>query len=217
MSEIAGLPKATVHRILQKLCRHGLLIRQKEYYYVGPTLLRWMNATHLHSGYIDIIHPRLLSLSEKTGHTIHLIQREGNYAYYIDKIDSKGAISANSRIGDKLNLYSTAGGRAILALFTDKEVDNYFKEIPIKSLTSHTLTDIGTLRREIDSCRKLGFALEIEQNETNIQCIGAPFRYHNIDLAISITLTTLNSKEELIALKDDLLQEIKAVKELLGN
>ena len=215
LTTLADLPKATVHRILQKLCRYALLIRHKELYYIGPTLLRWMNATHYHRAYIDIIHPHLLALSEKTGHTIHLVQREDNYAYYIDKIDSKGSVSAKSKIGDRLHLYSTGAGRAILSLFSEKELERYFQEIPLQVLTRHTQIDPESIRKEVELCKKQGFAVEIEQNEPNIQCIGVSFSYHNMELAISITLTTLNSKEELLALSEYLLLEKERIQKIL--
>ena len=216
LTEASAFPKTTVYRILQKLCRNGLLMRNNKYYIPGTTLIRWMSVLHKHGEYFDIIHRHLLALAHQTGHTIHLVQREGNHAYYIDKIDSKGAISLKSKIGDRLELYSTAAGRAILALFSEEEFQNYLSETSIKKLTPRTLTDTDAIREAINKAGRCGYAMEIEQNEVNVQCIGAAFEYNKRQLAISITLTTLNTREELVSFHRALLDEMRKIKAVLG-
>lgn len=211
VTEACGLPKASAHRILHKLCENALLSKQGESFAVGPTLLRWMHAFPQKQAYIDLIHPYLMHLSELSGHTIHLVQREGNYAYYIDKIEARGAFSFKSRVGQRLELYSTSAGRALLCLLSAEEQEKYWAELEPVSFTGKTIADKEALRAELALCRERGYALEIEQNEDNVQCIGAAFHYGPLELAISISLTTLNSTEELIALKGVLLPTVAAV------
>lgn len=53
---------------------------------------------------------------EKTGETVHLVQVDGNYAFYIDKVDPIAILFAwYLRLENVYQLYCSAVGKAVLA------------------------------------------------------------------------------------------------------
>ncbi len=49
-----------------------------------------------------------------------------------------------------------------------------FAAAPLKQLTPHTLTRAEDLRREFEWTRGCGFALDTEEYEPGVGCVGAP-------------------------------------------
>ncbi|MFN4189499.1 MAG: IclR family transcriptional regulator [Pseudothermotoga sp.] len=137
----------------------------------------------------EIAHPFLVDLMEKTGMTIHFALRNGYEGVYVDKIESARTIPTVSRIGMRMRLYSTGFGKAILAFLSDEELDDYFAKVKLERQTPHTITDVERLRKELSVAKQKGYAIDNEENEPGIMCIGAPvFDYTNSVIGgISVT------------------------------
>ena len=213
MVQQSRIPQTTVHRTLNNLCREKLLIKQKECYFPGPILLRWINSNTLgRSGrYVQIIHPFLVDLAQTTGETVHLVQRDGYYAYYIDKVDGSGPISLKSRIGHKLQLYSTAAGRALLTIFKPEELTDYWKKIDTIAMTPKTQIDKKILQQELKIFQQQGYAYELEQDQLSIHCMGCAINLDYVQLAISITSTILLESEKFLKFSDNLQKTAAAI------
>lgn len=122
----------------------------------------------------EIAHPFLVDLMEKTGMTIHFAIRNGHEGVYVDKIESARTIPTVSRIGMRMRLYSTGFGKAILAFLSDEELDDYFSKVKLERQTPRTITDVKKLREELAVIRQKGYAVDREENEPGIMCVGAP-------------------------------------------
>ncbi|WGK69149.1 IclR family transcriptional regulator [Candidatus Haliotispira prima] len=191
--QLSQIPQTTVHRTLTNLCRRKLLLKQGDCYYLGAVLLRWINSSspNRNERYVDLIHPYLVELAQETGEAVHLVQRDNFEAFYIDKVDGSGPISLKSEIGNKLQLYCTGAGRALLTLFSPGELRQYWNNVERVANTPTTQVDKHILEQEIVTFRNQGFAVEVEQDQATIQCIGAPIDLGRVQLAISITTTIL--------------------------
>ncbi len=198
--EHTGLSKTTVYRTLQNMVHAKLIHRLGRQYFLGPVMLRWMNTEQSKQKIVHLIHPYLVEISREIVQTVHLVQRQGNKAMYIDKINGSHTILLASQIGAELELYSTGAGRAILASLTDSELDAYFTNTVIVKRSPYTQIDLPKLKEEIYLFRKQGYALEVEQNEKDIQCVGVHMYLGGVELAISITTTVLVELEKLKAM-----------------
>lgn len=137
----------------------------------------------------EIAHPFLVDLMEKTGMTVHFALKSGYEGVYIDKIESDRTIPTVSRIGMKMRLYSTGFGKAILAFLPEEELEDYFSKVKLEKQTEHTIVDVKLLKKELSIVRQKGYAVDREENEPGIMCIGAPvFDYTgNVIGGISVT------------------------------
>ncbi len=113
-------------------------------------------------------------LSETLGETTHMGVLDGDSAVYVLKIESRHTIRMFSRVGRRIPLYCTAIGKVLLAFLPGAARETVLKEVHRVACTRNTLTTRATLDAELERIRLQGFALDAEEYEEGIHCIGAP-------------------------------------------
>jgi DNA-binding IclR family transcriptional regulator len=182
LSECAGVlgySKATTHRILRTLTRHGFLRFDEE----RSTFL--LGVTNLRLG-IDFLEridlrrqalPVLRGLAEQFGETVHLGRLSGTDVVYIEKVESPQAVRMYSRVGDTMPAYSTGIGKAILAFLDEDELQRHLPA-ELVARTPKTIVEPAALHRELAATRKRGYSIDDIENEDGIRCAGAPILDH---------------------------------------
>ena len=79
-----------------------------------------------------------------------------------------------SRIGKRNPMYCTATGKAMLAFLPEEEVLKIWKGSKIIKLTENTITDFILYKKELQEINKIGYAIDNEENEMGVKCVGAP-------------------------------------------
>jgi DNA-binding IclR family transcriptional regulator len=174
LSVLLGMPKSTTHRYLGTLLELGLAERNSiDRFYLGTKVIELAGLFLANSDLRNESQPVLIELAEISGETIHLAMPSGAEVVYISKVESRHAWGMLSHIGTRLPMYCTALGKSILA-FSD---DALLQEVLADSLeprTPHTITSIEALKEELEKVRSRGFAIDDEENEMGICCVGAP-------------------------------------------
>jgi len=196
-----NLHKSIVHRMLNTLAEIGYVEQSlsSEKYRLGMKLLFLAGAILERMDIRHEAHDLLKELSEKVNETVHLVVPDGYKAIYIDKIDSNKTIRMVSQIGRVAPLHASAVGKAILA-FSD---DGFVKEVIERGLprfSTNTITDPDQLMQHLKMIREQGYAIDDEENEEGIRCIGAPvFDYTGKVIgAISVSGPTVTVTREKI-------------------
>jgi IclR family acetate operon transcriptional repressor len=189
----AGVPKPTVHRILQRLIEAGYARAEGDGRYApGPRILA-LAGEMLHG--LDPGHylgPVLRELHDEVGHTVHFALRAGDEAVYVEKLEhADAAYHTASRVGGRLPLYCTAIGKALLAAMPAAEAGEVLGRVELDPRTERTLATAAALEAELATVRERGFALDDEENERNIRCIGAAV-FDNRDRPVgAVSVSTL--------------------------
>lgn len=174
LCSLIEIPKSTTHRYLVTLQELGLAERKNnDRYYLGTKVIELAGAYLLKSDLRNDSQAALDELSEMTGETVHLAVPSGTEVVYIAKVESKHALSMFSYIGARLPMHCTALGKAILA-FSDSDEVHAVLTKPLISLTPNSITTIEALENELSLIRSRGFAVDNEENELGIRCVGAP-------------------------------------------
>ncbi|MET9885498.1 IclR family transcriptional regulator [Streptomyces sp. NPDC006430] len=168
----AAVPKSSTFRILASLIEQGFVrLEGESRYAVGPRL-RALSA--LISGSEQQSIGRILGeLREATGQTVHLALHSGETLTYIRKLEGDQPFLTASRVGMRMPLHSTAIGKSILAHLPDEEVSALVTGAGLPRRTPRTLTTPDALRAELQAVHARGFAVDDEENEPTIRCIGA--------------------------------------------
>jgi len=175
LSERSALSKSTVHRLLNTLSENGYVKQSEE---SGKYMLT-MKLFHLGSKNVEkmdilkLSRPYLENLRDLSGEVVHLVLRDGNEVIYIDKVESENTIRMYSNIGKKGTLYSTSVGKAIMAYLSDEEIKKIWECIEVEALTEYTITDFKGFMKEINGIRKVGYAIDREENELGVKCLGS--------------------------------------------
>jgi IclR family transcriptional regulator, KDG regulon repressor len=214
----AQLPKSTVHRILRRLVERGYARAEGDGVYVlGPRvltmagdMLRGLDAT-------TAAQPVLRELHADVGHTVHFAMRSDDEAVYLEKLVDPGLpYQFASRVGGRILLHCTAIGKSLLAAMPD---DDVLPRLELVRRTPRTLVSAEALRAELELVRERGFAIDDEENERNIRCVGAAVRDHTgaATHAISVSALTVElSVDDAVALGPRVVTAARAVSEALG-
>lgn len=176
LSRKVGVPKSTASYILRTLEQHGYLRREMESgrYRLG---LRVLSLGRSVLGGLDVREaalPYLRALAERLKLTVHLAAMDHGQAVYIEKVEVPGFIKMDTWVGRRMEVYTTSVGKALVAWWPKEEVETILRERGMKKRTPKTITNVGEYLRELEKVRKLGYAVDDEENNLNVRCVAAP-------------------------------------------
>ena len=170
------LPRQTVHRLLGQLERAGLVVRDpsRERYSVGPRLAKLSFATLRSLNQAAPIRVILQSLVEEIGETCNIGVLDGLDYVYVQRIECDWPLRLHMEIGSRLGAHTVSGGKVLLANLDAKLGRRLLRSRKLAPATSHTIVRIGRLEAELASVRKLGFALNDQENMDGIVGAAVP-------------------------------------------
>ncbi|WP_063819235.1 IclR family transcriptional regulator [Herbidospora cretacea] len=167
----AGIAVSTAHRYVTSLLELGVLDRDPAgSYRLGVTLIMLAGQYLDEDGLRAAARPYLSELVEVSGETVHLGVLVGEQIVYVDKVESAKSIRLVSHIGKRAPLHCTAMGKAMLALLKPSRRDEILAG-PLEVRTPRTLTG-NALLAELGVVRDQGFAIDDEENEEGVRCVG---------------------------------------------
>ncbi len=169
----SGLPRSTVHRILEQLVRLDWLEHSALGYGLGSRALG-LGGDIDRDRLRECAAPHLHELAMQTGGVVHLDVLDGGQVYCLDKVGGAGAAGLPTRVGGRTAAYATAGGKAMLATLDPEQVDSLYPS-RLAPATHHTITDRVVLHQELNRVRKRhGIAFDREESIVGIGSVGAP-------------------------------------------
>ena len=191
ISSLVNLHKSTVHKLLSTLIYKGYVVQDEESSKYKITFkLFELGSKKVHKlDLLEISRPYTKMLMESVNEVVHLIIREETDIVYIDKVEANNTISMASRIGKRNPMYCTATGKAILAYLPEEEIREVWNKSKIVKLTKKTNTDFILFKKELQEVKKNGYAIDDEENEIGVKCVGAPIFDMNGDVVAAISVT----------------------------
>ena len=221
LSAQTGLHKSTVHRLLSSMCARGYVLRDAKtsIYRASMRLCELGSAIVDNLDMANIVRTPLAALGRQTEETVHLAMQEEQDIVYIYKEESgSGAIRMFSRIGMRRPLFCTGVGKAILSTWTDDEIAVVWQKSDVRPWTEHTIVDKAAFFREIEQVRRLGYAIDDEENELGVRCIAAalPDYSGRATYAISLSAPTARTTDErVVTLQKPLLATCEQIAAML--
>lgn len=173
LSAAAGVPKSSTYRILVSLVEQGYAVTDGDGSYGVGLRLRTL-AAEISADRPEGIAELLEFLRKCTGQAVHLALRSGNALTYIRKTESTRSHPTSSRVGMRIPLHATAIGKAVLAHLPPEETEGILRATGMPALTRRTLTDREGLADDLRTVRERGYAVDDEEYEPSIRCLGAP-------------------------------------------
>ena len=218
LSEATGTHKSTVLRLLRVLEDAGYVhhdttpstAQNSEHRYtLGSHLFRLAQQALDSFDVRAVAAPRLRRLRDDVGQTVHLAAFDGRVATYVDKLEPRSAaVRMASRIGHTAALHCTAVGKVFLADLPVTDREELVASLEFPRLTPATLTRPADLLAEVAQVAERGWAQDHAENETFINCVGAPVRgpHGRVVAAVSISVPdVLLPHEGVIGLLPELL------------
>lgn len=215
-----GLNKASLSRIAQALCSNGYLNRDPKSGDYSLSLKAFEIGVHAvrKIDYLNLIKRDLEELSSALKVVAQFSIEDHNELLCLDSFDQNNAgFSIYTRVGERSSLYSTSAGKALLSTYSNEEIYNKWSQMEIKSLTPNTLTTIDALMQDIAVIRERNYALDLEENELGLFCVGTVLMNYNRKPIGAISLSAKMMTPELQKQYSDvLLQHTQRLSYMLG-
>jgi IclR family acetate operon transcriptional repressor len=219
-------PKSSVHRALAALRRAGFVDQNgRDRYHLSYDFVRLVFSYY--EGIDDVVRlrPLLEDLANQFGETCHYAVLERPDIVYHAKVQAVGArFQMTSAVGGRNPAHRTGVGKALLAyeLLDRGAVDAYAGRYgPLEPTTPNTICTAAGLTAELAEIRRLGYAVDREENELGITCLALPLFLTSAerpDGAISVTTVVHRTPlEQLVAAVDQMRDKVRLhVGEVLG-
>ena len=183
----SGIPRSSVHRIVQQLVSARLLMRYEDGYALGLRMFEIGSLVAHRSRITCAARPFIHELAERTGQVVHLAVLDQRDVVYLDKVGSAAADRAfagtlPSRVGGRLPAHCTAVGKTLLAYAPLTTVSDYLAA-GLRRRTESSLGTPAALEAAIVSIRNSGYATDRDEAVPGVACVAAPIR--NFDAVVA--------------------------------
>jgi DNA-binding IclR family transcriptional regulator len=175
LAAATDLPMSTTHRLLKALEARGFIGRQGTKYTMGARFLQ-LGEAFWRSEYAEMRRRASTSLErlfEWTGATVQLAVPDGRHAIYLEKITGRGGCAIPTCVGQRVPVSCTGVGKAMLA-FSSRDLVGGVLSGGLRRMTENSIVDAEILRKQLDTVRSGGVALDQEEFREGVFCIAAP-------------------------------------------
>ena len=218
LSELLKLHKSTTHRLIMVMERHRLIEKNSNTgkYRLGLKLFELGTKAIAQLDLRERARAFLERAVLETGETVHLCVYDDGEVVYLDKVEPTRSVRLASSVGRRNPAYCTAVGKAIMAFLPEPQVESAVAKHGFRQLTRNTLSNMLELKAELVRVRKLGYAVDNEENEEGVCCVGAAvwsFGPHPV-AAISVSGPTFRVTPEKIKI---VAQSVVAIAQALSR
>jgi DNA-binding IclR family transcriptional regulator len=172
--EETGLPKPTLHRMLQQLESAELLQREVDgrHYGTGIRLQRLAESLLLNDSHRGARHSVLKKLVEQVGESCNITSLSGDEVVYLDRVETSAPLRFFLRAGSRVPVHCSASGKILLTQMSAAQRRRLLAHVPLEKYTAETHTDLDHLELEIRQARKDGYAFDREEFLPGLMCIA---------------------------------------------
>lgn len=191
LSRALGTSKSSTLALARTLVDFGYLrdAHPRPGYTLGTALIRLGDIVGRQLPVSDLCRPLIESLSQETKMTARVAISDHGYPVFVDRVDGPGSVRFHTPLGQRELPYASAAGKAILSAMDEAEIRRMCSETGLAPRTAHTITDIDTLLDNLAAARRLGFAVDDEEDAEGVICVGAAFFGHDGSCAGAVSVT----------------------------
>ena len=177
LAQLCGLPKSSVHGILVTLQRCGYLYRNQRTsrYLFARKLLTLANNAISGLELREQAVPYMRILARRTQLPVHLGIVEFDEAVIVAKLESLlKPWPIASWVGKRMELHCTGLGKALIAHWTDSQLERLAQERTLSRHNENTISSLRLLKEDLQKVRRLGYAVDDEEHVLGCRCVAAP-------------------------------------------
>lgn len=170
-----GLTRSNVSKLLATLEDFGY-VEHNRYtgnYRIGVKTFQIAQAYINKLSLTEISMQFLSEIRDKTGESAYISVLRESKVVYLNLVETNKSVRVLPRIGNVGPAYATATGKAQIAFMDKKEYEKIFSG-DLKKVTEKTISSSALLSKEIEKIKKVGYAIDDEEYEIGVRCVGAP-------------------------------------------
>jgi DNA-binding IclR family transcriptional regulator len=199
ISQRVGLNKSRTFRLLCTLRERSYIERNVDgsLYRLGMKLFE--RGSNLHRDLRDVARDSMLDLSHNFNETVNLGILDGDHVLYVDIVEATRPFRMGASVGCRMPAHQTSMGKALLAYMGTESPGSPLA----KAFGGLSKKGAQAFQRELELVQRRGYAVDDEENEPGVGCIGAPiFDARGTPVAaisVSGAVRRIEQREKLIA------------------
>jgi len=184
------LPKSTSLRLLNVLQRHRFVDRDPRTggYRLGLKLHELGSQAVAQFDFVERARPHLRRLMAASGESVFLAVLDGAEVLALERVESSHTVRVPLNSGGRTPAHCTANGKALIAFIPEHELLERLGKRTFHAYTGNTITKFAQLKTELRTVRDNGYAVDREEMEDGLKCIGAPVRNHSGAVVASVAI-----------------------------
>lgn len=203
IAEKLNLSRSTTHHLIKTLYNEGVLMKEgASKYRLGWKIIDWNNGVmHQNEIYTTAL-PMVKGLVEEYKGTAHIGMFDKGEVVFVLRISSEDAHPVSTFLGGRKPAHSTSLGKVLLAFNRVYLQETVAGGLP--KFGRNTITEVNLLKRELNTVKKNGYSISIDENDTSTYAIAAPIQSYSgetiaaVNLVGSIDYMKGLKKEEMI-------------------
>ncbi|MDB5600114.1 MAG: transcriptional regulator, IclR family protein [Xanthobacteraceae bacterium] len=214
---------STCHHLLATLLKWGFVskVPGRRSYALGARIIYLGHACLRQVDLPRRAQPHIERINQSTGETVHLCVLQGDQMVTVLRREARHAVRVETgSIGRLAAPHATAIGKAMLAWLPEDEIRRIVGVDTAARFTPNTITDLEKLIEELRMVRRNGYAVDQEEFQPGVICIGAAIRDHSgaVVGSISASTPTMRADEAHLArLREDVMAATRALSAELGE
>lgn len=174
LAEETGLPKPTLHRMLQQLENGGLLQRCSDGRHLAPgsRLRRMAEQVLLNDVYHGARRAVLRKAVDELGESCNLTALSGHEVIYVDRVETATPLRFYLHPGSRVPAHCSASGKLLLAQLTPPQRRRLLGHLPMQAHTPQTITSLERLEEELQRVAAQGYATDNEEFLPGLRCVA---------------------------------------------
>jgi IclR family acetate operon transcriptional repressor len=115
-------------------------------------------------------------LRDQVGETVNLTVRQGDEMVYVERVTPNRMMRVEQVVGSRAPLHVTAVGKLMLGEAGAAAIRDYARRTKLPAYTANTRGDTQGLLEDVGVSTARGYALDDEEAELGVGCIGALVR-----------------------------------------
>lgn len=177
ISQRTKLSKSTARRLLRSLGHGGMVVYDplSRKYLLGPGCLRLgQGFVNGKGGFGAFAREPLRELWRSTGETVAVHVRLGRHRVCVDELPSAQQVRYVSGAGMMAPVHVGSAGRVLLAWLPEADVTALLEGVVLTPMTRDEAVDLDTYRKQLESVRRLGYAVSLEERVRGAAAVSVP-------------------------------------------
>ncbi|MFJ4651673.1 IclR family transcriptional regulator [Nocardia sp. NPDC088792] len=180
VTEIAaelGVHKSTVSRLIAVLEARGYVeqLSERGKYRLGFTVVRLAGSTSAHMDLPRQSQDVCDDLAARVGETTNIAILDSDRIINVAEAVGSSGVALRTWVGQSCPAHATSSGKVLLAELSAADLRTRLTR-RLESFAPNTITDLPTLRTQLDQVRRQGWAACEEELEIGLNAVAAPIR-----------------------------------------
>jgi DNA-binding IclR family transcriptional regulator len=202
-SKMLDMPKSTILNQLRTLEDAGMIMRTaNQSYCLGYKIMNLSYCAHRAISISQYAIPVMEDLEVETGQNVYLTTHVEGQVFYLECVYPSRRLVSYSISGKLLPMHCTGCGKAMLSFMDREQVEMIIRQHGLPRSTPNTITDKEELFKVLGQYRKMGYAVDNEEESMGVRCVATALRTGKGTVAGALSISG-----SVLSMRDDVLEE----------